>query len=158
MMKTIYRLAACVLVTGWLAPLTWSQDEKVELDKIPEKVMATLKTKFPGAKITTATKATENNEVIYDIEMTKDGKKCECDLKADGTIVNFEHELAVKDLPAAVVKAVKDKHPNCTLKESMTTYVIKDGKDVIDGYEVLIDTADKKEVELTVSPDGSKIE
>lgn|SRR5262245_5249699 len=156
-MKTIVSLSVCVLLSLPAAPAR-AQDEKVDLDKIPEKVMATLKAKFPGAKITAATKAKENNETIYDIEMTKDGKKCECDLKENGTIVNFENEIAVKDLPTAVVKAVQAKHANCKLKEAMVTMVIKDGKDVIDGYEVLIDTADNKEVELTVSPDGSKIE
>jgi hypothetical protein len=33
--------------------------------------------------------------------------------------------------------------------------VTKDGKDIVDEYEVLIVTADKKNVEITVSPDGT---
>ena len=90
--------------------------------------------------------------------MKKNGRKHEMDVKEDGTIVNFENEIAVTDLPAAVVAAVKAKYPKCTIKEAMEVMVIKDKKDVIEEYEVVIETADKKEVELAVSPDGKKIE
>jgi hypothetical protein len=79
-----------------LGPDARAADEKVEIDKLPQKVAATLKAKFPGATIASDTKATENSEVIYDIEMKKDGRKHEMDVKEDGTIVNFENEIVVK--------------------------------------------------------------
>jgi hypothetical protein len=90
--------------------------------------------------------------------MTRGGRKHEMDLKEDGTIVNFENEISVKALPAAVTAAVKARYPNCTIKEAMEVMVIKDKKDTLDEYEVLIETAEKKEVELTVSPDGKSIQ
>jgi hypothetical protein len=40
----------------------------------------------------------------------------------------------------------------------MEVMMVKDTKDALEEYEVLIETADKKEVELTVSPDGKKIQ
>jgi hypothetical protein len=40
----------------------------------------------------------------------------------------------------------------------MEVMVIKGNRDVVDEYEVLIETAEKKELELTASPDGKKIE
>ena len=89
--------------------------------------------------------------------MTRAGRKHEADLKADGTIVNFENEVAVADLPAAVAGAVKAKHPGCTIKEAMAVMVIRNKKDVLDEYEVVIVAADKKELELAVSPDGKTI-
>jgi hypothetical protein len=157
-MTTIVRLFACAALLAAVAQATVAEDEKVEADKLPQKVKETLKTRWSSAKITVATKTMENGAVVYDIEMTKDGKKHEADIKEDGTIVNFENEIAIKDLPAAVAAAVKAKHPDATLKEAMETLVIKDGKDTVDEYEVLIVTGDNKEVELTVSPDGKKIE
>jgi len=157
-MKTIVRLIACAALLVAIAQITLAEDEKVEADKLPQKVKDTLKTRWSSAKITIATKTMENGAVVYDIEMTQDGKKREADIKEDGTIVNFENEIAIKDLPAAVAAAVKAKHPDATLKEAMETLVIKDGKDTVDEYEVLIVTGDNKEVELTVSPDGKKIE
>jgi len=157
-MKTIVRLFACAALLAAVAQAAVAEDEKVEADKLPQKVKDTLKTRWSTAKITIATKTMENGAVVYDIEMTQDGKKREADIKEDGTIVNFENEIAIKDLPAAVAAAVKAKHPDATIKEAMETLVIKDGKDTVDEYEVLIVTGDNKEVELTVSPDGKKIE
>jgi hypothetical protein len=90
--------------------------------------------------------------------MTRNGRKHEMDVKEDGTIINFENEIAPKDLPAAVVNAVKAKHPNCKIKEAMEVMIIKDTKDVVEEYEVLIETADKKDLELAVSPDGKTIQ
>jgi uncharacterized membrane protein YkoI len=141
-----------------LAPAALAQDEKVDADKLPQKVKDAIKARFPGATITTASKATENGEVIYDIEMTKDGKKHEMDCKEDGTLVDVENQIDAKDLPAAVTSAVKAKYPNSTIKEVMEVLVVKDKKETRDHFEVVIDTADKKEVELTVSLDGTKIE
>ena len=157
-MKTMMRLLACATLFALLAPVAWSQDEKVEADKLPQKVKDTLKAKFPGATITAATKTTENGVVIYDIEMTKDGKKHEMDCKEDGTIVNFENEIAAKDLPKTVTDAVKAKYPQATIKVVMEVIGVKDKKEALEEYEVIIDTADKKDLELTVSPDGKKIE
>jgi hypothetical protein len=132
--------------------------EKLDPAKLPQKVSDALKTRFPGAMITQVTKEMENNEVVYDIEMTVAGKKHEMDCKEDGTVVDIQNEIAVKDLPAAVVSAIKAKYPNCTIKEAGEILVVKDKKETKDHYEVLIDTADKKEVEVTSSLDGAKIE
>ena len=157
-MTTLIRLIACAAIAALIAPSVWAEDEKVEADKLPQKVKDTLKTRWATAKITVATKTMENGAVVYDIEMTQDGKKREADIKEDGSIVNFENEIAIKDLPKAVADAVKAKHPDAKIKEAMETLVIKDGKDTVDEYEVLLVTGDNKEVELTVSPDGKKIE
>jgi Putative beta-lactamase-inhibitor-like, PepSY-like len=157
-MSSLIRLITLAAVFAWLTPGLQGQDEKVDIDKLPAKVAATLEAKFPGAQITTATKTIENGEVIYDIEMTRRGKKHEMDVKEDGVIVNFENQIAVSALPAAVAAAVKTRYPKCTIKEAMEVMVIKGNKDVVDEYEVLIETAEKKELELTVSPDGKKIE
>jgi len=140
-----------------LAALTLAQ-EKVDASKLPPKVAEALKARFPGATITQVTKETENGEVIYDIEMTKDGKKHEMDCKEDGTLVDIQNEIAVQDLPAAAVNAIKAKYPNSTIKEVGEILVVKDKKETRDHFEVIIETADKKEVELTVSLDGTKIE
>jgi len=80
------------------------------------------------------------------------------DCKEDGTLVDIQNEVAVKDLPAAAVSAIKSKYPNSTIKEVGEILVVKDKKETRDHFEVIIDTADKKEVELTVSLDGKIME
>jgi uncharacterized membrane protein YkoI len=157
-MKTMLRITACVGLMSLMTLVVLGQDEKVDSDKLPQKVKDALKARFPGATITMATKATENGEVIYDIEMTRDGRKHEMDCKEDGTLVDIENQIDPKDLPAAVSTAVKAKYPNCTIKEVMEVLVVKDKKETRDHFEVIIDTADKKEVEMAVAVDGKIIE
>src|SRR5439155_10278839 len=141
-MRTFARLLMCAAALALLATGLVAQEE-ISADKLPKKVSDAVKARFPGAMFVKITKELENNEVIYDIEMTVGGKKHEMDCKEDGTIVDIQNEIAVKDLPAAVVTAIKAKYPNCTIKEAGEILVVKDKKETKDHYEVLIDTADK---------------
>ena len=140
-------------------PAAAAQDkEKLGLDKIPKKVMDALKARFPKAKIQKWTKEKEGDTVLYDIELTQKGRKIEADIREDGTIHNWEKEIAAKDLPKPVRKAVDMKYPKSTLKEIMAVTAVKDGKDVPEGYEIVLETADKKPLEVTVAPDGKILE
>ena len=146
------RLAATVLVGLFVATVSSAQEKAKDLDKVPKAVMDALKSKFPKPEITKWEKATEGGKVIYDIEFTYQGRKCEMDIQEDGTIVNIEREIAAKDLPKAVTTAVTKKFPKAKLTEIME---IKAGKEEkLDGYEIVLETADKMTVELTVAPDG----
>lgn len=132
--------------------------EKLGLDKIPKKVMDALKAKFPKAQIHKWTQEKEGDTVVYDIEFKQEGRKFEADIKEDGTIHNWEQETAAKQLPRAVRKAVRTKYPKSTPKEIMVVTAVKDGKDALEGYEIVLETADKKAVEVTVAPDGKILE
>jgi hypothetical protein len=152
-------LAVAVLAGLVLVPtVARAQIKGKDLDKIPKPVMDSLKSKFPKAEITKWTKETEGGAVVYDLEFTSEGRKCEMDIKEDGTIVNIEREIAAKDLPEAVRKAVEKKYPKSTLKEIMEVMEVKDKKEVLEGYEVVIETAEKKKVELMLAPDGKILE
>src|SRR5262249_22500163 len=131
-----------------------NSDEK----EIPKKVMDALKAKFPKAEITKWTKEKEGNDVVYDIEFKQEGRKFEADIKEDGTILNWEKEIAAKDLPEAVKKAVDKKYPNAKLKEIMEVTEVKGKEEKLEGYEIVLETADKKEVEVMVAPDGKILE
>lgn len=132
--------------------------EELELDKIPKVVMDALKAKFPKAEIHKWTKEKEVDIVLYDIEFKQEGRKFEADIKEDGTIHNWEKEIEANDVPETVKNAVENKYPKFTPKEIMAITAVKNGKDVLDGYEIVIETADKKKVEVTVAPDGKILE
>lgn len=132
--------------------------DKLDLDTIPKKVMAALKAKFPKAEIHNWTKMQDGNVVVYDIEFKQEGRKFEADIKEDGTIHNWEKDVAIKDLPDAVKKAVEKKYPKSTLRDIMEITAVKDGKEELEGYEIVLDAADKKEFEVTVAPDGTIME
>ncbi len=153
-MKIAHNLTASFALLAILTFAATAQ-EKIDADKLPPKVKDSLKTRFPGHKVTQATKEMENGEVIYDIEMTVGGKKHEMDCKEDGTIVDIQNEVGTGDLPAAARDAIKQKYPGSTIKEVGEILVVKDKKETRDHFEVIIETADKKEMELTVKLDGT---
>jgi len=149
--------AAALALTVLMAPGARAQD-KLKLDEIPKKVMDALKARFPKAEIHKWTKEKEGADVVYDIEFKENGRKCEADIKEDGTYINFEREIAAKDLPKAVVEAVEKKYPKATMKEVMEITEVKGKDEKLEGYEITLETADKKSVEVTVAPDGKILE
>jgi hypothetical protein len=130
----------------------------LELDKIPKVVMEALKARFPQAEIHKWTKEREGDIAVYDIEFKLEGWKFEADIKEDGTIHNWEKEIADIDLPETVKRAVETKYLTSIIKEIMEITAVEDGGDALEGYEIVLVTADKKEVEVTVAPDGIIVE
>jgi hypothetical protein len=133
-------------------------EDTLELGKIPQVVMGTLKAKFPDAEIHKWTKEKEGDIVVYDIEFKQQEQKFEADIKEDGSIHNWEKTIALMDLPEVVKMAAEEKYPNSTYKEIMEITAVKDGQDTLEGYEIVFETAEKKEVEITVAPDGKILE
>ena len=135
-----------------------AQEEAVPPDKIPKAVMDALLAKFPKAKIDKCTKAKEGDDVVYDIEFKQEGRKCEADIKENGTYINYEKAIEAKDLPKAVRDAIEKRYPKATLKEIMEETEVKGKDEKLSAYEVVLVTADKKDVEVRVSPDGKILE
>jgi uncharacterized membrane protein YkoI len=130
--------------------------EKIAPDKLPKAVMDRIKARLPGAEITSAEKETEDGKVVYDIELKHEGRKYEMDILADGTLIEIEKEVALKDVPAAVTKALKAKYPDATVKEVMEVNKVKGKTETPDHYEVTL-TVGGKEREVVVSLDGKSV-
>ena len=64
-----------------------------------------------------------------------------------------ESEIAVEDLPAAVVEAVKDKFPAAKIEEAKRE--VENGKTI---YELEIEDDDGQEYEIEITPDGVILE
>ena len=132
------------------------KEEKISADKMPAAVAATVKAHFPDAEFTSITKETEGTKVVYDIELKQKGKKHEMDVQEDGTILEIENEVAAKDLPAAVTKALEAKYPKGTLKEAMEVNKVT-GKEIkLLHYELTVETGGKS-VEVLISADGKEV-
>jgi Putative beta-lactamase-inhibitor-like, PepSY-like len=135
-----------------------AQEEVVPQDKIPAAVMKALLAKFPKAKIDKCTKAKEGDDVVYDIEFKQEGRKCEADIKENGTYINYEMAIEAKDLPSVVRDAIDKKYPKATLKDIMEEKEVHGKDEKLSAYEVVLVTADKQEVEVRLSPDGKILE
>jgi uncharacterized membrane protein YkoI len=131
--------------------------KKLKESDVPQKVMDAVKARFPGAKVESAERETEDGNVIYDVELTADGRKYEADLKEDGTFIEIEKALDAKDHPAALTAAVKAKWPNAKIKEVMEKSLVTDGKETVHEYEVVLQVGDKEQ-EVTLSKDGKVVE
>lgn len=132
--------------------------EDLELDKIPEVVMDALKAKFPIAEIQKWSKETEKDIVLYDIEFKQKDQKFEADIMEDGTIFNWEKEIMINDLPYTVRKAVEDKYANAKIKEIMEIKIPMEKDDLLEGYEMVLETAENQISEVTVAPNGMFLE
>jgi hypothetical protein len=135
-----------------------SQEEAVPVDKIPKAVMDSLLAKFPKAKVDKCTKAKEGDDIVYDIEFKQEGRSCEADIKENGIYINYEKAIAAKDLPKAVGDAIEKRYPKATLKVIMEETEVKGKDEKLSAYEVVLVTADKKDVEVRVSPEGKILE
>jgi len=127
--------------------------EKIAPDKLPKKIMDTVKARLPGAEVTSAEKEKEDGKVVYDLELKHEGRKYEMDILEDGTLVEIEKEIAAKDVPEKVTKAIKEKYPTATVKEVMEVNKVAGKEEKPMHYEVTIETGGKSK-EVIVSLDG----
>jgi len=133
-------------------------EEKISTDKLPKAVANALKARFPGATLVSASKDSDKGQVVYDVELKQKDRKYETDIKADGTMIEIEKEIAIKDVPAAITKGVEAKYPKSTIREVMEVNKVKGKEEKPDHYEVTIETSSKKKLEVTASLDGKKVE
>lgn len=126
--------------------------------EVPVPVSKAVDARFPSAKVQKVTKETEGGVEVYDLELKHKGRKVEADILADGTIQNWEEEVKQADVPEAVQKAVQAGYPGAIWHSAMRVNKVHGGKDVLEGYEVQLETLDSKTVEVTMDPAGKVLE
>lgn len=155
------RFTGMLILAGFIVLWTCAraqESKKPVSQQIPKKVMEGLKARFPRPEVEKWTRETEGDLFMYDIEFRQDGHKFEADIKEDGTIHNWEAAIAPRDLPKVVRNAVEKAHPGSRIKEAMQITSVKNGKEELEGYEIVLATAGKKQFEITVAPDGKILE
>jgi len=125
------------------------KEEEIPLDQVPKVVVDAVKARFPGAKLTDAVKESENGKTTYEVELEYKDQEYTVSATADGKITEIEREIEIDDLPKAVVDAIKKKYPGAEMEGAEEITV--DDKTT---YEVVIETADEKDVEVTVDASG----
>ena len=141
-------LVAIVCFSG-LASVARADEEKIPLDKVPAKVMKSVKDKFPKAMITGAAKEVEDGKTTYEVSLKNGEFGIDVSLKEDGTILEIEKAIPVKDLPKAVADALKAKYPKGTIK---TAEELTSGATI--SYEVVVELEGKKPFEVVLDPTG----
>ncbi len=150
---------AALSCSFWLGNSLFAEDkaEKIAPDKLPKKIATAIKARFPGCEVTSAEKETEDGKVVFDIELKHKGRKYEMDIREDGTVVEIEKEILAADIPQAVRKGVDAKYPKAAIKEVMEVNQVAGKKETPTHFEVTIETAAKKKMEVIVSLDGKSV-
>jgi transcriptional regulator len=129
-------------------------EDKIPLDKLPKAVEEAVKKRFPKAELVAAAKETVDKKTEYEVILKNEGQKIDVTLTPDGVILGMEKEITAKDLPKAVTMTLKKTYPNADYKKVEEVIKVKDGKETLAFYEVLLETADKKTVEVKVEANG----
>jgi hypothetical protein len=149
-MRAWVKVFAAVIALASLVSFAGADEQKVPLDKLPAKVRDAVKAKFASAELIGASKEKEKDETIYEVTIKHEGHKIDVELKEDGTIIAYEKEIKVEDLPKAVSDAVKEKYGKVDYKVAEEVFK----KDKLEYYEVVVTTAEKKKFEVEVSAEG----
>lgn len=150
------RAAACALAFAVLSvPLLRADEEDVAFDKLPKVVQDAFKKRFPDAKPTGAAKeTTEDKKTVYEVTFKEKDKNRDITFTDAGVLTTIEKEIDPRDLPKAVRDALEEKYPKSTYKIAEEVLAVKDGKEAHDYYEALLETADKKLMEVEIMADG----
>src|SRR3954452_14804377 len=109
-------------VAGFLAVLglasgTRAQEGEIPLSRVPKAVMDSAKAKFPGAEIKVASEETEDGKPpVYALEMKHHRHDVDVTFKADGIVVLVETAVPEKELPKAVLRAVRHRYPGASFR------------------------------------------
>jgi hypothetical protein len=151
-----FALSAMALVMLALIVRAEDKAEKIPLDKIPKPIKDAIDGRFPGAEVASVEKEKEDGKIVFDVELKHKGRKYEMDILEDGTIIEIEKEIALKDVPEVITKAILAKYPKATIKEVMEVNEVKGKKETPKNYEATIDVDGKKQ-EVVVSLDGKSV-
>ncbi|MGB9625538.1 MAG: PepSY domain-containing protein [Phycisphaerae bacterium] len=91
-----------------------SEEQEIPADKVPAKAREALQKQAGDAKITKYTCEKEDGVETFEAEWTVDGLARSAEVTADGSLLEIEEQLAPKDVPAAVQKAVARMLPGAT--------------------------------------------
>jgi hypothetical protein len=146
------RLSAVVVLGLLLLTVQVRADEqKVALKNVPQAVLDAIKDKFPKAELGKAAKETEDGKTIYKLTFIYKKHNYEAECEADGTFQAINKELEVKELPEKIAKVLEEKYPKARI--NLIEEITK--KDKIVSYDVELVSADKQEIEVQISPEGT---
>ncbi len=149
MKLTVVLLACCLFALSASA-----QETEIKKADVPKPVLEAFEKAHPSVKDVKYEKEMRDGKPFYFFEYKEGGKEMEFIYAADGTLVEMEQEIDIKDLPANIADMVKKEHPTAEIFE--VEKVMKADKALI-GYEVDIKEGDAKKISLYYDTTGKLI-
>jgi len=155
MRLTLRLLAGCAAIIALnVVMLADEKKEEVDVEKLPQALIDTMKAKFPRAAPISAVKEKEDGKEVFEVKIKHQGSVLEVTVTPEGKILSIEKEIAEKDLPKAVADSLKAKYADATIKKA--EQITKDDK--VASYEVVIVAKDKQSLKVCFDPAGKFLE
>lgn len=87
LIKNLALAAALMLAT----PSVSAADD-IDLKELPERVVAAIDKRFPGATLLEAEKDEDDGRIEYEVEIRHEGKRYEVEVTQDGRITDIDRE------------------------------------------------------------------
>ena len=150
----VFGLALSAGLSATAARSEEDDEQKIKVADLPKGGLEAVKKMFPDAKVVGATKEKDHGKTMYEVELKNNGKTIDVMIDKDGKVATIEKEISGKDLPAAASKAITAKYGDSKWKKVEEVTQVKDGKQEVDFYELLIGQPKEKDIEIKVTPDG----
>ncbi len=122
-------------------------------DLLPEAVLATLKKRFPDAKIEAFETGEENRQEVFEIQLSQNDLRIDVTITPAGVLMWIENQIAFESMPTPVRETVQRRHKGEIL-HSEEVIKVTNGKEVLDHYDILLETPDGKWFGVEVFPNG----
>ena len=156
-------VAIASTITAGQAMQDSGKEEKLKISQLPAAVVEAIKTNCSGCSIDKATREIENGVTVYDIEFKRG--KGEIALAGDGSVIDRETVVLLKDVPAAAADAIRNGAAGAKIKQVAKGEIhaeLKDGQIIkLDSPRFVYEAELEKEnqvAEIEVSSDGRVIE
>ena len=118
---------------------------------LPAAIDAAFKKAYPNATVKNVSKEKgKDGKDEYEVESLDRGLARDLVYRPDGTVIEFEEQVAAADVPAPVLAAIKARYPKATVSKAEKLF-----KDSTTNFELALSGAAVKAVEL--APDGTWI-
>jgi uncharacterized membrane protein YkoI len=156
-------VAIALTTTAGQAMQDSAKEEKLKISQLPAAVVEAIKNNCSGCSIDKATREMENGVKIYDIEFKRG--QGEIALAEDGSVIDRETVVLLKDVPAAAQDAIRKGASGAKIKQVAKGEIraeLKDGQIIkLDSpryvYEAELEKGNQV-AEIEVSSDGRVIE
>jgi uncharacterized membrane protein YkoI len=133
--------------------------------KLPDAVAKAFTAAFPKGEIATVDAEKEAGVEVYDIEFTEGGLEQECDITADGVILEASAVVEAQTVPGAAMNAIKAAADGGTIRQIEKAEIraeVHDGKITkLDPFKTQFEAELRKgdqRAEITVDENGAVVE
>jgi uncharacterized membrane protein YkoI len=107
------------MMTGLFAAIAIAASVRAIAGDCPAPVTSAVAQAHPHAKTLACKAEKEDGRTVYEVKIkTADGKTLEMDVNPDGTILVTEERIAVGDVPAAVMSALRTAHADAKVSQA----------------------------------------